>query len=35
MNAKASGRPPRLAATPLNAVTSERSHFGRRSVAAA
>ena len=31
MNANASGMPPRLAATPLNAVTSDRSHFGRRS----
>ena len=30
MNANASGTPPRLAATPLNAVTSDRSHFGRR-----
>ena len=35
MNANASGMPPKLAATPLKAVTPERSHFGRRSVAAA
>ena len=31
----ANGMPPRLAATPLNAVTSERRNFGRRAVAAA
>ncbi len=35
MNANANGMPPKLAATPLNAVTPLRSHFGRRSVAAA
>ncbi len=35
MNANASGIPPKLAATPLKAVTPQRSHFGRRSVAAA
>ena len=35
MNAKARGMPAKLAATPLNAVTPERSHFGRRTIAAA
>ena len=35
MNAKANGMPPKLAATPLKAVTPDRSHFGRRRIAAA
>ena len=35
MNANASGTPPRLAATPLNAMASVRNHFGRRAVAIA